>query len=94
VEANCVEYLGEKKEMPSRDSQGRICGFLDVDEAGKRKKFVTRFVILDKERNVLEWYTNDPSVSSYILMVFILSSCHFSSKLLCKVVHLQSSFVT
>jgi len=52
--------------MPFKDKQGRTCGFLDIDEDDKRKKFLRRYFILNKPCGVLEWYTDSPSVSILI----------------------------
>ena len=48
--------------MPFKDKHDRTCGFLDIDEDDKRKKFRRRYFILNKSKGILEWYMDSPSV--------------------------------
>ena len=52
--------------MPFKDKLGRPCGFLDIDEDDKRKKFRRRYFILNKANGFFEWYNDSPSVSDYL----------------------------
>ncbi|XP_078284899.1 pleckstrin homology domain-containing family A member 2-like isoform X1 [Rhinoraja longicauda] len=46
--------------MPYVDRYGRVCGFLDVEEAEGSGKFLRRYFILDTSDNALLWYMDNP----------------------------------
>ena len=62
--------------MPFKDKLGRICGFLDIDEDDKRKRFLRRYFILNKTDKLLEWYMDSPSVNEIsIIYIFLVYLC-------------------
>jgi len=46
--------------MIEKDSQGRYCGYVKIDENDKRKQFPKRFVVLDKDCGLVKWFNEDP----------------------------------
>lgn len=42
------------------DEHGRPCGFLDIDENDKRKKFQRRFFIVDLNCRLIKWFKENP----------------------------------
>nr|CAB3264937.1 pleckstrin homology domain-containing family A member 1 [Phallusia mammillata] len=50
--------------MPQRDAENRECGYLEIDETDKRKKFQRRYVVLNKSKGLLEWYLTSPEHSN------------------------------
>lgn len=49
--------------MPQKDDKGRYCGVVDVEEKEKSAKFIRRYLRLDEKNGVVEWFTDNPSVS-------------------------------
>uniref|UniRef100_UPI00358F8761 pleckstrin homology domain-containing family A member 1-like isoform X2 n=1 Tax=Myxine glutinosa TaxID=7769 RepID=UPI00358F8761 len=46
--------------MPYVDRQGRICGFLDIEDTENSGKFLRRYFILDSKANGLYWFMDNP----------------------------------
>ena len=60
--------------MPMTDEHGRPCGFLEIDESDKRKKFQRRYFIVDLNCRLIKWFKENPAVSiKYIIITINLS---------------------
>lgn len=46
--------------MPMNDDQGRPCGYLEIDETDKRKKFQRRYFIVDLNCRLIKWFKDSP----------------------------------
>uniref|UniRef100_A0A8C4QA98 PH domain-containing protein n=1 Tax=Eptatretus burgeri TaxID=7764 RepID=A0A8C4QA98_EPTBU len=68
--------------MPYVDRQGRICGFLDIEDTENSGKFLRRYFILDSKANGLYWFMDNPQVTCFpILFICFGKYCN----LICKI---------
>ncbi|RXM95049.1 Pleckstrin homology domain-containing family A member 2 [Acipenser ruthenus] len=56
--------------MPYVDRINRVCGFLDIEE---NEKFQRRYFILDKLKNFLLWYMDNPQSLPFLVVINALS---------------------